>query len=158
MTFSNAGDLSLKFPKRRMILLIITMKRLGNFKTGITLHWVSVWTNTNIIYDFLTSRDAGVENDMSLQLDTRNNKMPDNEPGVPNHAENGKVNDCLSHLNMNALLPSSLLSCLFLIKPRFCPNTFESMILSRSAIIQMPDKFRASIIPASTSVLLPCKK
>lgn len=79
---------------------------------------VTLETNTNITCDFLTSRDAGVENDMSLQLDIRSNKMPDNEPGVPNNAEIGKVNDRLSHLNMNA----SLLSCLFLIKPRICPT------------------------------------
>lgn len=131
---------------------------LANFKTGVALHLVSVCTNTNITYDFWTSRDAGVENDMSLQLDTRNNKMPDNEPGVPNNAETGKVNDCLSHLNMNALLPTSLVSCLFLNQAAFLSNTFESMILSRSAIIQMADKFRASKISASTSVLLPCKE
>lgn len=36
-----------------------------------------------------------MENDQSLQLDTRNNKMPDNKPGVPN-ADNAKVKDCLS--------------------------------------------------------------
>lgn len=40
----------------------------------------------------------------------------------------------------------------------YSSNTFESVILSRSAIIQMADKFRASKIPASTSVLLPCKE
>lgn len=85
----------------------------------------SARANTNVTYDFLTSRDAGVENDMSLQLDTRNNKMPDNEPGVPNNAHNGKVNDCLSHLNMNAVVPTSLFSCLLLNQAAFLSNTFE---------------------------------
>lgn len=52
-----------------------------------------VRTNTNLASVYLTSRDAGVENDMSLQLDAHNNKMPDNGPGVPNN-DNDKVNDC----------------------------------------------------------------
>lgn len=82
---------------------------LVHFITQVALVRVSVCTNTNLACDYLTSRDAGVENDKSLQLDTRNNKMPDNEPGVPNNADNGKVNECLSPLNMNALIPTCLL-------------------------------------------------
>uniref|UniRef100_H3C394 Nitric oxide synthase n=1 Tax=Tetraodon nigroviridis TaxID=99883 RepID=H3C394_TETNG len=34
--------------------------------------------------------DAGVENDMSLQLDTHNNNTLDNKAGVPNNADNDK--------------------------------------------------------------------
>lgn len=69
--------------------------------------------HTNLAYDYLTSRDAGVENDMSLQLDTHNNQMPDNKPGVPNNADNDKVNDCLALLNVNALIPMSVFMSVF---------------------------------------------
>lgn len=128
--------------------------QLAHFITRVALHWVSVRTNTNVTYDYLTSRDAGVENDMSLQLDTRDNKMLDKEPGVPNNADNDKVNKCLSPLNVNGLIPT----CLFSNQAVFLSNMFESTILSSCAIIQMAGTFRASRNPASTSVLLPCRE
>lgn len=75
----------------------------AHFITKVAVHQVWGPANTNLADDCLASRDAGVENDKtSLQLDTRNNKMPDNEQGVPNNADNDKVNDSLSPLNTNA--------------------------------------------------------
>lgn len=94
--------------------------QLAHFITRVALHWASVHTNTNLTYDYLTSRDAGVENDMSLQLDTRDNKMLDKEPGVPNNADNDKVNKCLSPLNVNGYIST----CLFSNQAVFLSNIF----------------------------------
>lgn len=64
-----------------------------------------VLADTNLTYSCLTPRDAGVGIDTSLQLDSCKNKMLGNEPGVPKNADNVKVKDCLSPLNMIALIP-----------------------------------------------------
>lgn len=81
--------------KNDTMKVTVLVLQLVHFVTQVALHWLSVCTITYLTYDCLTSRDVGVENDMSLQLDIRDNKMLDNEPGVPNNADNDKVNDCL---------------------------------------------------------------
>uniref|UniRef100_H2UXZ9 Nitric oxide synthase n=1 Tax=Takifugu rubripes TaxID=31033 RepID=H2UXZ9_TAKRU len=57
-------------------------------------------TGTNLTYNCLTPRGAGVGIDTSLQLDSCKNKMPEKEPGVPQNADNDKVKNCLPPLNM----------------------------------------------------------
>lgn len=64
-----------------------------------------VLADTNLTSSSLTPRDAGVGIDTSLQLDSCVNKMPENEPSVPQNADNDKVKGRLSPLTMIALIP-----------------------------------------------------